>query len=81
MADIGQDGRLEEVTAESLRLRPPAAEQESSAFADRGIPALLSGFAGDTDGAHGPDESFRLESLRLGERAAEELYLALAALS
>jgi acetylornithine deacetylase/succinyl-diaminopimelate desuccinylase-like protein len=51
-----------------------------AAFADRGIPALLSGFAADTDGAHGPNESFSLEGLRLGERAAEELYRSLAEL-
>ena len=48
------------------------------ALADRGIPTVLSGFALDADGIHGPDESYRLESLALGERAAHELYAALA---
>jgi acetylornithine deacetylase/succinyl-diaminopimelate desuccinylase-like protein len=48
-----------------------------SVLADRGIPTIVSGFVLDADGIHGPDESFRLESLRLGERAARELYLAL----
>jgi acetylornithine deacetylase/succinyl-diaminopimelate desuccinylase-like protein len=50
------------------------------AFAKRGIPTVLSGFALDSDGIHGPDESYRLESLALGERAARELYAALATL-
>ena len=50
------------------------------AFAARGIPTVLSGFALDADGIHGPDESYRLESLELGERAARELYAALATL-
>ena len=52
-----------------------------AALAQRGIPTVLSGFALDADGIHGPDESFRLESLALGERAARELYASLAALS
>jgi acetylornithine deacetylase/succinyl-diaminopimelate desuccinylase-like protein len=47
-------------------------------FAERGIPSIVSGFALDTDRIHAPDESFRLESLRLGELAAYELYAALA---
>ncbi len=51
------------------------------ALADRGIPTVLSGFALDADGIHGPDESYRLESLVLGERAARELYAALATLA
>lgn len=51
-----------------------------AAFAKRRIPAIVTGFALDEDRIHAPDESFRLESLRLGERAAEELYAALAAL-
>ena len=50
------------------------------ALAQRGIPTILSGFALDADGIHGPNESYRLESLALGERAARELYAALATL-
>jgi acetylornithine deacetylase/succinyl-diaminopimelate desuccinylase-like protein len=49
-----------------------------AAFAARGIPTIVSGFALDTDRIHAPDESFRLESLRLGEQAAHELYESLA---
>ncbi|MEA2412436.1 MAG: hypothetical protein QOC77_2997, partial [Thermoleophilaceae bacterium] len=52
-----------------------------AAFAGRDIPTVLSGFALDSDGIHGPDESYRLESLELGERAARELYAALATLT
>jgi acetylornithine deacetylase/succinyl-diaminopimelate desuccinylase-like protein len=49
-----------------------------AAFAARGIPSIVGGFALDTDRIHAPDESFRLESLRLGELAAEGLYESLA---
>jgi acetylornithine deacetylase/succinyl-diaminopimelate desuccinylase-like protein len=47
-------------------------------LAERGIPAVVSGFALPADAFHAPNESFRLESLRLGEAAAGELYRALA---
>ncbi|MDQ3645515.1 MAG: M20/M25/M40 family metallo-hydrolase [Actinomycetota bacterium] len=49
-------------------------------FADKGVPVIVSGFALPTDGVHGVDESFRLESLALCERAARELFLALSEL-
>jgi acetylornithine deacetylase/succinyl-diaminopimelate desuccinylase-like protein len=49
-------------------------------FAARGIPVVLTGFAVPADNIHAPDESYRLEALRLGERAAEELYARLATL-
>lgn len=51
-----------------------------AAFASKQIPAIVSGFALAGDGIHGPDESFRLESLALGEAAAHELYRRLAEL-
>jgi acetylornithine deacetylase/succinyl-diaminopimelate desuccinylase-like protein len=51
-----------------------------AAFADKQIPAIISGFALAGDGIHGPDESFRLPSLALGEAAAHELYARLAEL-
>jgi acetylornithine deacetylase/succinyl-diaminopimelate desuccinylase-like protein len=51
-----------------------------AAFADRGIPTVLSGFALAADDIHAPNESFRLEALQLGERASRELYAALAGL-
>jgi acetylornithine deacetylase/succinyl-diaminopimelate desuccinylase-like protein len=46
----------------------------------RGIPTIVSGFALPADAFHAPNESYRLESLRLGEAAARELYAALAKL-
>jgi acetylornithine deacetylase/succinyl-diaminopimelate desuccinylase-like protein len=49
-------------------------------LADRGIPTVLSGFSLPADGLHAPNESFRLASLYLGERAAERLYAALSEL-
>jgi acetylornithine deacetylase/succinyl-diaminopimelate desuccinylase-like protein len=51
-----------------------------SVLADRGITPIVSGFALPDDAFHAPNESYRLESLRLGEAAARELYAALAAL-
>jgi acetylornithine deacetylase/succinyl-diaminopimelate desuccinylase-like protein len=51
-----------------------------SALADRGMPAIVSGFALPDDAFHAPNESYRLESLRLGEATARELYAALAQL-
>jgi acetylornithine deacetylase/succinyl-diaminopimelate desuccinylase-like protein len=46
----------------------------------QGIPTIVSGFTLPDDAFHAPNESYRVESLRLGERAARELYSALAAL-
>ena len=40
----------------------------------------MSGFALPDDAYHAPNESYRLESLRLGEATARELYVALAEL-
>ena len=51
-----------------------------SVLADRGITPIVSGFALPEDAVHAPNESYRLESLRLGEAAARELYFALAEL-
>jgi acetylornithine deacetylase/succinyl-diaminopimelate desuccinylase-like protein len=46
----------------------------------RGIPTIVSGFSLPDDAFHAPNESYRVESLRLGEQAARELYPALATL-
>jgi acetylornithine deacetylase/succinyl-diaminopimelate desuccinylase-like protein len=51
-----------------------------SVLADQGIPTIVSGFALGADAFHAPNESYRLESLRLGELTARELYRALAGL-
>ena len=47
-------------------------------LAERGVPTIVSGFVLPDDAIHAPDESYRLESLELGERSARELYAALA---
>jgi acetylornithine deacetylase/succinyl-diaminopimelate desuccinylase-like protein len=49
-------------------------------LAAAGIPTVVGGFALPDDAIHAPNESYRLESLRLGAAAARELYLALAEL-
>jgi hypothetical protein len=47
-------------------------------LAGQGVPTIVSGFALSADAFHAPNESYRLESLRLGELAARELYRSLA---
>jgi acetylornithine deacetylase/succinyl-diaminopimelate desuccinylase-like protein len=49
-------------------------------FARAGIPTVVTGFVLAQDAFHAPDESFRLEGLRLGAVAAGELYAVLARL-
>lgn len=49
-----------------------------SALAARGIPTLLTGFAGTDDAIHGPDESIRLDALAAAEAAARTLLTTLA---
>ena len=45
-----------------------------ASFADRGIPAVVSGFGLPQDNFHAPDESFSLNGLELGRRSARALY-------
>ena len=47
-------------------------------LAEQEVPTIVSGFALGADAFHAPNESYRLESLRLGELAARELYSSLA---
>ena len=49
-------------------------------FAQKSIPAVLSGFTLTEDALHAPNESFRLESLELGEKSAHAIYQRLAGL-
>ena len=49
-------------------------------LAAAGIPTIVGGYALADDAIHAPNESFRLESLSLGEASARELYAALAEL-
>ncbi len=50
-------------------------------LAEQGTPTIVSGFALGADAFHAPNESYRLESLRLGELTARELYHSLAELA
>jgi len=49
-------------------------------MAARGWPVIVSGFGTAEDDIHAPNESFRLESINLGERSARELLRSLAEL-
>jgi acetylornithine deacetylase/succinyl-diaminopimelate desuccinylase-like protein len=51
-----------------------------AAFAERGIPAIVSGFSLPDDSLHAPNESYRLVALEEGEKAARALYEELAGL-
>jgi acetylornithine deacetylase/succinyl-diaminopimelate desuccinylase-like protein len=51
-----------------------------SVLAEQGIPTILTGFALGADAFHAANESYRLESLRLGELTSRELYRSLAEL-
>jgi acetylornithine deacetylase/succinyl-diaminopimelate desuccinylase-like protein len=45
-----------------------------AAFADGGIQTIVSGFALPDDAIHAPNESYRLESLELGEKTSRALF-------
>jgi acetylornithine deacetylase/succinyl-diaminopimelate desuccinylase-like protein len=49
-----------------------------AAFAERGVPAVVSGFGLPDDDIHAPNESYSLRSLELGRRSARALYEELA---
>jgi acetylornithine deacetylase/succinyl-diaminopimelate desuccinylase-like protein len=49
-------------------------------FARKGITTIVGGFGLPDDDIHAPNESYRVESLRLGEASSRELYKALARL-
>jgi acetylornithine deacetylase/succinyl-diaminopimelate desuccinylase-like protein len=51
-----------------------------AAFAERGIPAIVSGFSLPDDALHAPNESYRLVAFEQGEKAARALYEELAGL-
>jgi acetylornithine deacetylase/succinyl-diaminopimelate desuccinylase-like protein len=67
--------------ADPVLLRSGGSLPVLSAFSERGIPAIVSGFGLPQDNFHAPDESFALRSLDLGRRAARALYEDLAGLA
>jgi acetylornithine deacetylase/succinyl-diaminopimelate desuccinylase-like protein len=93
---FGSDGALFGVDEPALQLAAQALERAcgvAPAFvrsggsipivtdlAAKGIPTIVGGFALPDDDIHAPNESYRVESLELGARAARELYAALARL-
>jgi acetylornithine deacetylase/succinyl-diaminopimelate desuccinylase-like protein len=72
--------RLARAAFERATGRPPALVRSGgtipilAAFAERGIQAIVSGFALPEDAIHAPNESFRLESLELGEKTSRALF-------
>jgi acetylornithine deacetylase/succinyl-diaminopimelate desuccinylase-like protein len=65
---------------EPVLLRSGGSLPVLSAFAERGIPAIVSGFSLPHDNFHAPDESYAIASLDKGRRAARALYEDLAQL-
>lgn len=65
---------------EPVLLRSGGSLPVLAAFAQRGVPAVVSGFGLPQDNFHAPDESFALSSLDLGRRAARALFEDLAGL-
>jgi acetylornithine deacetylase/succinyl-diaminopimelate desuccinylase-like protein len=78
---IARDALARSCGADPVLIRSGGSLPVLSAFADRGIPAIVSGFGLPGDNFHAPDESFALRSLDLGRRAARALYEDLAGLA
>lgn len=68
------------VGTEPVLLRSGGSLPVLAAFAERGIPAIVSGFGLPQDNFHAPDESYAIASLDKGRRAARALYEDLAGL-
>lgn len=66
--------------AEAVLMREGGSIPIVSELLARGIPTIVSGYSLPDDRIHAPNESYRLESLRLGELSAYELYAAMARL-
>ena len=67
--------------APGARSGAAARSRSSPSCRARGIDTVATGFATGGDALHAPNESYRLESLRLGEASTREIYLALADLT
>ena len=71
---------LERATGKTALCRSGGTLPILAAFAERGIPAIVSGFSLPDDALHAPNESYRLVALEQGAAAARALYEELAAL-
>jgi acetylornithine deacetylase/succinyl-diaminopimelate desuccinylase-like protein len=77
---IGRAAMGRAVGVEPVLLRSGGSIPVLAAFAERGIPAIVSGFGLPQDRFHAPDESYAIASLDKGRRSARALYEDLAAL-
>jgi acetylornithine deacetylase/succinyl-diaminopimelate desuccinylase-like protein len=78
---LGAEALTRACGAEAVFMRLGGTLPLLAVLAERGVATIVSGFVLPDDAIHAPNESFRVESLRLGERAARELYTGLAGLS
>lgn len=79
-AKLSVEAMAEACGKEPVLIRSGGSIAALAGFAKRNIPAVLSGFTLTEDALHAPNESYRLESLELGERSARAIYQRLAAL-
>lgn len=71
---IARDAMARACGREPVLLRTGGTLPILASFAERGIPAIVSGFGLPQDNFHAPDESFSLNGLELGRRSARALY-------
>jgi acetylornithine deacetylase/succinyl-diaminopimelate desuccinylase-like protein len=71
---IARDAMARACGREPVLLRTGGTLPILASFAERGIPAIVSGFGLPQDNFHAPDESFSLHGLELGRRSARALY-------
>jgi acetylornithine deacetylase/succinyl-diaminopimelate desuccinylase-like protein len=77
---LGQDAFERAMGETPLLLRAGGSIPVVAALADRGIPAIVTGFNLPEGNLHSPNERLLLEYLPLGVATAQELYLSLAGL-
>ena len=77
---LAADALGEACGQETALIRSGGSIAALAGFAQRKIPAILTGFTLTEDALHAPNESYRLESLELGEKSARAIYEHLAQL-
>jgi len=77
---LGQDAFERALGVRPLLLRAGGSIPIVAALADRGIPAIVTGFDTPEGNLHSPNERFLVEHFPLGIAAARELYVSLAEL-
>jgi acetylornithine deacetylase/succinyl-diaminopimelate desuccinylase-like protein len=78
---LGQDAFERALGARPLLLRSGGSLPIVPAMGDRGIPAIVTGFALPDSNIHSPNERLLLEYVPLGLAAARELFLGFAGLA